>query len=396
LNDFKRDLDKYISATLIACPFVGSILRRLRIVATNHVETAAVSKTDILYINPDFWNMLPATDKAFTLAHEAMHIAMRDFKREGEKKHRAWNIVCDAVNNELLIELMKKPEKITVIFLYDLYKAASINIDYNDFKKMSKEEIYKLLKDKCKSGGDLSGDLSGKDFTGVVVREGDPEIYSSDKEDREEKWKQAVAVAYQAQKSIGKVPLGLKRIVDAMLKSKVPWTTILRQAVKNGLGKTIVSTYIRPSRKHEAFPGMRRFTIPSTWILIDTSGSIGQVELSQFMGEVYNVASLTDVKVICWDAYAYEILQAKNKNQVISIVMKKIRGGGGTEISKALEKTLKNMKKGDIVIVLTDGEIYDMKKAEKLFRDVSVKSSKAIFVSTCREHKIPGWTFIKI
>ena len=60
------------------------------------------------------------------------------------------------------------------------------------------------------------------------------------------------------------------------------------------------------------------------------SGSMNKEEIEQALGEVYSIARMSVVKVYCWDAEVYEEVTARNQSEVISKVVSKIRGGGGT------------------------------------------------------------------
>ena len=151
----------------------------------------------------------------------------------------------------------------------------------------------------------LDPDLLKKDkLEGKVLQEGDPEIYESKEDDpdaREEKWRDRIVRAYSAQKMAGRMPGRLKRMIDRLLNPKVSWETILRQAIITGLGKTIVASYRRPSRKHPSLPGSIRYTIPKLYFLVDMSGSMSDEEVTQAMTELYAVAKKCEFAVICWD-----------------------------------------------------------------------------------------------
>jgi len=464
VKKIKQEYDKVKGALIVAAPFINSLLSRVKVILTWSVETAAVTRNDIMLINPEFWLSLDWAGKAWVLGHETLHIAFRDAKRVGNRSSDKWNVAADAINNELQKQLMKMPYKlyifmITIDKLYNqflqIFKA--LNLEMEDLQKMSKEELYKILPEikggsgeikcpKCGSKnvrvkkldlnekkavfkcsdcgheweeeveispsagsgkgipipidavvGDLGEDI--KEIEGTVLQEGDPEIYNSnDETEIEEKWKENIARAYQVQKTIGTVPLALRRIVEELLKGKIDWRNLLRQAFRIGFGKTIVSTYKRPSRKHQDFPGIRRFTLPTVFFLVDASGSMSKKELEQALTEIYNVAGMCEVKVLSWDAQAYDIIVAKNKQEVVNKAFKAIRGGGGTIIAPALQKTLKHMKFRDIVVVFSDFEIFDLDKKEtkELLLSVASKSSVAIGLSTHRDVELPGWRFIKI
>lgn len=57
-----------------------------------------------------------------------------------------------------------------------------------------------------------------------------------------EEWRKAIVKAYAQQKVAGKVPAGLKRLVDDILQAKVDWRALLRQGFHNGYGKDFPHT----------------------------------------------------------------------------------------------------------------------------------------------------------
>jgi transcription elongation factor Elf1 len=234
---------------------------------------------------------------------------------------------------------------------------------------------------------------------GEILQRGDPEIYDKPtKEDVEEAVKKAVTSAYTQQKLAGKIPIGLKRMVDDLIEAKVSWHCLLRQAIRTGLGKTVVSSYLRPSRKHPSLPGIRRFTLPKVHVGIDTSGSISQEELRQFLSELFNISKQCEVIASSWDADVYESVRISKAGDVMNKFASSLRGWGGTEIYPWLERVNKTMKMRDLVVVMSDGQIWDIdyQRTQELLRKVASKASVAIFVTTHTEPKLEGWQIIKI
>jgi predicted metal-dependent peptidase len=186
-------------------------------------------------------------------------------------------------------------------------------------------------------------------------------------------------------------------MVDKLLRAKVDWTSVLRHALRNGHGRVVVSSYKRPSRKHPDFPGIQRYALQRTWNLIDTSGSIGEAELTQELSEVYVQAGDRPVSVVLWDAESYGVIEAKNRNEVLNRVLTGVKGGGGTVIAPALRTTLERMQYRDNVVILSDFDIYDLEEPEtrQLLSAVAAKSGVAVLVSSHREVDIQGWRFIK-
>jgi predicted metal-dependent peptidase len=416
INKIRAEYDKLKSALVAAAPFVNSILSRARVIISSSVPTAALTEHGVIVINPEFWEKLSWGGKAFVLGHEAMHGAFRDLKRIGKRDERAWNIVCDAVNNEMQKDLMKMPDEIAKfgMTLEKLSKELNLGVELDELRKMSKEELYRLLPKGGEGGGqqggdqdpkaclDVARDLKAGAGEGEVLQKGDPQIYGDGREregdSTDERWKDAVARGYDVQKSVGRVPASLRRIVDGLLRPQVPWHSIMRQAFRVGFGRTVISSYKRPSRKHPDFPGIKRYALQRTWNLIDTSGSIGEKELMQELSEVYDQAGDRPVAVICFDAKEYGVVEAKSKQEVITKVISSVKGGGGTVIADALRNTLSRMQYRDNVVILSDFDIYDLKESEteQLLSAVAAKSGVAILVSSRLEVSIPGWRFIKV
>ena len=398
IDKIRADYDKLKSALVAAAPFVNSVLSRARVVISTSVPTAGLTEHGVIVINPEFWERLSWGGKAFVLGHEAMHGAFRDLRRLGKRDQRAWNIVCDAVNNEMQKDLMKMPGDIEGFAV--TLERLGLEIDLKELQKMSKEEVYRVLPE-LPASLSFSEDLGAGDGEGDVLQEGDPQIYGDGREregeSTEERWKDAVARGYDVQKNVGRIPASLKRMVDKLLRAKVDWTSVLRQALRNGHGRVVVSSYKRPSRKHPDFPGIQRYALQRTWNLIDTSGSIGEAELTQELSEVYVQAGDRPVSVVLWDAESYGVIEAKNRNEVLNRVLTGVKGGGGTVIAPALRTTLERMQYRDNVVVLSDFDIYDLEEPEtrRLLSSVAAKSGVAVLVSSRREVDIQGWRFIK-
>jgi predicted metal-dependent peptidase len=398
IDKIRADYDKLKSALVAAAPFVNSVLSRARVVISTSVPTAGLTEHGVIVINPEFWVKLGWGGKAFVLGHEAMHGAFRDLRRLGKRDQRAWNIVCDAVNNEMQKDLMKVPGDIEGFAV--TLERLGLDTELKELQKMSKEEIYRLLPEGA-TNTSFSEDLGAGGDEGDALQEGDPQIYGDGREregeSTDERWKDAVARGFDVQKSVGRVPASLKRMVDKLLRAKVDWTSVLRYALRNGHGRVVVSSYKRPSRKHQDFPGIQRYALQRTWNLIDTSGSIGETELTQEFSEVYVQAGDRPVSVVLWDAESYGVIEAKNRNEVLNRVLTGVKGGGGTVIAPALRTTLGRMQYRDNVVVLSDFDIYDLEEPEtrQLLSAVAAKSGVAVLVSSHREVDVQGWRFIK-
>ena len=251
------------------------------------------------------------------------------------------------------------------------------------------EEEWKRLGE----GHDLSDDFVGEQ-EGEVIREGDSSLYEGSESELEERWKEVLENAQLAAKVAGREPLGaMLAEINSILKPKVDWRALLRTAVSIGLQKHI-STWKRLSRKSDNFPGFQRYGLKEVYALIDTSGSISERELEQFLGEIYGAAKCAKVLVRCFDADVYERLEVKRPSDA-KVIAKKMRGGGGTRITPALKKTLQEMRSGSVVVVMTDGHLFDGEEAKPLFTAIATRG-KGVIVTTDKTVDAPGWTQIPL
>ncbi len=426
-----EDIKRIRAALCGRAPFITSLLCRARIIETDRVGTAGVDKRTNIYISPTFWNALDFPSRTWVISHEIFHVSNLHPLREGGRiphpernpaAHVVWNVCADAVVNTTLEELIRNPamEK----FAVTADKIAGLTGEaVDEIRKMSVEELFDLFTKHGKddengtggivieidiipgrgsvSGGELVGgeEEGAGNKGGKVIQEGDPAFMDGSPDEIREAWKKYVARAYMAQKSTGTVPAGLERIVDELIKPFIDPRAMIRRSVRHGLGKLIISDWKRPSRRYPDFlPWTRRLRIPTIWTLVDASGSIGEDELKLFLGTVYEFAKHTEIKVVSFDTEAYDFVTARKPAEVISKVAKRIQGGGGTMIGKALEQTFQRMKNRDIVLVMTDMAIFDLDEPEvqRLLASVAGRAGACAFCTTERETPVKGWRAIKL
>lgn len=384
----------------VAAPFFASLLANARVMTSEYIDTAAVTDDGVIVLNPWFFSYLDANARVFVLAHEVAHVAFRDPQRRGDRDPEKWNAACDLVINELLMEFFSPGSLRGSILTFSkvLSRFSSWfeekKVRLEELRKMSKEQVYDLLPEEVKSSTDKMLPVRSRDVRGEVIQEGNPEVYG---DDSGEKWKERVAVAYARQKSAGRMPAALERIVKNYLRAKVDWRAMLLRCVRDGVGLSVVQSWKKPGRKSDDAPGLVRMAIPTVWCLVDTSGSMSDEELSQIIGEIAAIAGVAKVKVVCWDAEAYDEVTVRSRGDVPRLTLK---GGGGTVILPVLRKVLKTMRNKDVVVVFTDGEISDLNSRETVEALVSVASRAAaavMVVTRGAEVHLPArWTVIHV
>jgi predicted metal-dependent peptidase len=416
-----QDAHAYLLKTF---SFAGLVIYNLKIIFTKNIETAAVNGRHELLVNPDFFTKYNVRQRAFILAHEAYHIIFRDILRAKglgltrSEEWELWNVVTDGVNNHALIDALKliehEKQKLAPIQLSDIHKALlglGVLISMEELENMTKEEIYRLFLTKggsIKDGGVLSGDISeGKDkhpVDGDVIMEGDPGLYkdptvASDPNKAKDRINGIVDIARKYHKMhAGKLPDYLERLIDELLESKVTWSEYIPRLIRDRIGQEVISTWMRPSRRMpEVLPGYRFLTAPKVWVLIDVSGSIDDQAVKEFASEIYAITSYTGNKVIVisWEIEVKDEFELLNPEDVRKL---KFKGGGGTEIKKVLEYVSPRFEYNDVIIILTDGHIFDLEDGgvQYLLNQLGGKASAAVWGTKDVKYEVTPWINVKI
>lgn len=154
----------------------------------------------------------------------------------------------------------------------------------------------------------------------------------------------------------------LQKIELAMSPSKVNWRTIFRNTLTNSFDTVVLGrsdySYRRINRRTSGefiFPGMVSYE-PKVTIGIDTSGSMSKEELTLALIEVEEIAKKAlrrkdSLRVFCVDSKV-------SKNVYVDSVRKlQLFGGGGTDMSKAIEalEVLPKKSAPDVFVLVTDG-----------------------------------------
>jgi predicted metal-dependent peptidase len=416
-----QDAHAYLLKTF---SFAGLVIYNLKIIFTKNIETAAVNGRHELLVNPDFFLRFNVKERAFILAHEAYHIIFRDILRAKglgltrSEEWELWNVVADGVNNHALIDILKllpteinELDPVLLSKIQEILKKLGVQITMQDLENMTKEEIYRLFLTKggsIKDGGVLSGDISeGKDkhpVDGDVIMEGDPGLYkdptvASDPNKVKDRINRIVDIArkYHNMRA-GKLPDYLERLIDELLESKVTWEKYIPRVIRDRIGQEVISTWMRPSRRMpEVLPGYRFLTAPKVWVLIDVSGSIDDKALKEFASEIYAVTSYTGNKVIviAWDTEVKDEFELLNPEDVRRL---KFKGGGGTLIKEVLKNVAPRFDYHDVVIILTDGHIFDLEDGgvQYLLNQLGGKASAAVWGTKDVKYEVTPWINVEI
>ncbi|HRH82502.1 MAG TPA: VWA-like domain-containing protein [Thiobacillaceae bacterium] len=370
-------------------PFLGSLVMHLPLKAADPkwCETTATDARHFYY-NPGYIGRLTLEQTQFVLAHEAMHCALSHFARRNHRQKHRWDVACDyAVNMILDDERMQPPD------------AALMNATY---RGLTAEEIYPLLHqdppektqdmhlfdsdnpeggegepqeehasqdrgeqdeapDDQQDGGGGQPEPQEDESGGQGRQAGEmrdrPPPPPLDPDKLDEQWKGRLAAAAQAARQAGKLSQSLMRFVDNLLAPQLPWRALLARYMMNAARDDY--SFQRTSRR-EGDALMPRLYSQSVDVVValDTSGSIGEEELREFLSEIDALKAQVRAKVTlhaCDDKLAeggpwhYTMWEAMDLPEGVS-------GHGGTDFRPVFDWVHRDQLSPDLLVYFTDAE----------------------------------------
>ncbi len=311
-------------------PFFATLALFARIVLTETCPTAATDGRDLFW-NPEFLLSLGQAELDGVMLHEVLHAALLHVPRRGTRDPELWNIAADIVVNGIIAPLPG-------------FSLPKDTLRDKEMEKLSVEEVYELLQ----RGGGLGEVLCRfRDLLDLPTGATAVEL--------ENQWRQARTQAAVLVRSLGQgsLPAGLTRELGCLEPSRLDWRSHLwRYMVRT---PTDFSGFDRRFIGRGLYlEGLETETV-RVHVGIDTSGSISERELAQFLGEVHGILSaypdlLCDLYYV--DAAAYGPYRLGS-----GAALPPPQGGGGTDFRPffaAVERETQAEVEG-VCLYLTDG-----------------------------------------
>lgn len=387
------------TAMLLHVPFFASLMMDLmRIKVTKdpsiwhnmgmHPTAATDGKT--IWFYDEFLTSLDVKEAVFVMCHEIGHAMWQHMPRakhfidlgfEGEEfREDVWNIAGDFVINDMLVKsgIGKMPK----VGLHAPNKYTSEMMTDDVYRDLLKNSIRVPTPNKGKGqGGGGQGQQPGQGGSGDKDGDGQGDMsgatmdahINAHQQISEVELKRAVATAAEAAKAMGKMPAGMERFVETLLKPRVSWQERLRHHITRAAAREC-TTWKSPHRRRlvsqkiylPSYTGKGAGTIV---VVFDTSGSIGQRELTVFLSELADILDTCKpecVWLLSCDADIYEdaIHQLDEGSDIVNHPPK-IRGGGGTSFIPPFNWVEENDIDPACLIYLTD--MYGQFPAEPKF-----------------------------
>ena len=355
-------------------PYLSTLLFNLKIVESSQLPTLAVDDGWRMYYSPDFVMEQTAEALATMVLHEALHCVNQHGPRfralsQSRHLHVTWNFAGDVGINHVLDRAQMpwgdfEPLRFTHLSKFDVNSemgTEKIFFTIVEYYEQHPEEVNQFSD--C-------GSIIGGEARDYEISRGDSDnpAIKSDQQDviRDQVAQEILKHAYA--KGIGSIPGELLRWAQELLEPTIDWRKALAGAFRTSLATVLGRrdyVYTRPSRRQSAMrignheiilPSMRKPAPPAIAIIVDTSGSIGNDEITLFLSEVDGIVKANGISqgvtVIPCDADIGEIQKLRSRGAITSL---KLTGGGGTDMGVGIAAAGKLRPTPKIVIVLTDG-----------------------------------------
>ncbi len=363
-------------------PFYGLLLLSLNKKWDKRVPTAGVSKNGVnfqLTINEDFWNSLSDNHKRGLLKHELLHIGFFHIQCHDEfSNKKVANIAMDIEINQF-IDAEDLPEGGCTLESF---------AEYNLPPKAGCREYYKLLmqakeqEEQSGSGGKISDMTSMDDGeqhgSGTMVPDHGTWKDFEDLSEAEKKLLESQTahilkeIADSIEKSRGTIPGEFKGIIERLRHVEPPkfdWRSYVRRFA--GGAKEVFTKKLRrkDNKRFEENPGLKIKNKRHLLVAIDTSGSVSDKEVKEFLNEIHHIHKTgSEVTILQCDTTIRSIEKYKPNEDIT------LHGRGGTDFDPVLEYYNENQRKYTCLFYLTDGECStDVKPRGKMLWVISTR-----------------------
>ena len=361
------NIDSIKRRLLVKYPFFGSVVANSNFIAEPAIETAGTDGTTIYY-NPNFIESITNEEQTFVFAHEICHIAFDHIFRSEGKDKELWNIATDSIINAFLkqdgLPMVEGGVDIPDAINYD---AEEMYKKLLEEKKQQKQQDVghdthsmwdNAIKKKRQEQQSQSQQLDEKqneeqekkrnEEIKKLTELGEKEAFKQNKIARKKQLEELREALASKSHGHGSITNSERRnITDiGMSEPLIDWRRLLKEAVKYDVDWSYRNAGIEDGVVTAYLEEMPR---PETEIVLDTSGSINETLLRNFLRECKNILQTSKVKVGCFDTQFYGFAEIKDVSDIDNL---KFYGGGGTDFDAAVNAFTRKVENK---IIFTDG-----------------------------------------
>ena len=405
----KYDIEALKRKMLVKYPFFGSVVAGVKYKEERSVGTAGTDGKTIYY-NPDFLEKLSTDEQTFIFAHEVCHIAFNHILRSEGKNPQIWNTATDAVINQFLkrdgLKMVEGGVDIADAVNYDaeqLYNkmmqeqqqnqsgSGNGQQDQNQEQQQNQRGSGNGQQDQNKEQQDVGHDTHSlwedavkkhkeeraktsekkeslldrllnrkkeeqpKEKTEIEKKQeeleemGEKDAFKKNRDEKKQQLEELKqAIAKQASTPGTSTNRDIRTVSDiGTAKPLIDWRYILREAITYDVDWPYKNATLEDG---VLTANLEEIPTPETEIVLDTSGSINEILLKNFLRECKNILQQSRVKVGCFDTEFYGFHDIRTEEDIESM---KFEGGGGTDFDVAVNAFSRRVENK---IIFTDGE----------------------------------------
>tara|TARA_R110002020_G_scaffold326412_1_gene542075 strand:- start:79 stop:1239 length:1161 start_codon:yes stop_codon:yes gene_type:complete len=337
-------------------PFYGLFLIGLNKTFRKDIPTAGVSKNGIgvqLSVNPEFFDALNPLHRIGLLKHELLHISFGHLvMRDKFPNKKLFNIAADLEINQYIDSDYLPEGGITMEMFKDLNLKTRAGTTYY-YEKLDEAD----KNGQCQTLESLLNQMDGDSQYDHKTWDEFDELTEADKKLIQKQVEhQLKETAEQTEKRRGNVPGELAELINRLRTIEPPsfdWKGYLKRFVGNSSISYTKKLRRKYNKRYIENPGLKIKFKNNILVGVDTSGSVSNSELKEFMNELVHMHKT-----------GHKITVAQCDTQINSVEEFnprkdwEIKGRGGTDFQPVID--LYNKKKGvfTALIYLTDGEAY--------------------------------------
>lgn len=327
--------------------FFGSLALRQELKQDDTCKTMYTDGKTIGF-NSQFVESLTLGQLKGVLAHEVLHVGNLHHTRRNNRDFETWNDACDyAINDILLQSGFELPNG----GLSGMGTDKTAETIYNTLSK-------KKQSNQSNSQGNKNGNGQGNkssnfgEIRDAKNKQGQKPTQAEIAE-IESQARVNITQAMNQAKARGKLPAGLDRYIKEILKPVLPWKEILNRFLQEKTKNDY--TWIKPNRRYMSsgyyLPSLYSEELKEIAIAIDTSGSLNEKQLSEFINEIKDIVTKTKVTIIYCDSKVQAVEVFEKAEQIKT----NPRGGGGTDFRPPFYE-IENMQESPVCLIyFTDG-----------------------------------------
>jgi predicted metal-dependent peptidase len=360
-------IQKAKAKLMLEYPYFGTLASSLKLEKNNEILTFS-SDGEVMFYNSEYVDKLDIGDVEFMMANGAMHTVLKHHNRNAGRTLWLWQTATDYVVNNMLVKNgMQAP-------IYANYE--------KKFNGMYAEEVYELLRAEMQNDNQSSRDQeteqisevddvhaqnitmqkedissSSSENTEFDLDAKEPEEFSKtpSKDELNEEMKEQFEQVFQKLKRQGNLPKDLNLVIPEYFSHKVDWRELLYGYIASYAKSTY--SFVPPNMKY-LYRGIYLPSLSSDLlkivVAIDTSGSVDEELLKDFLGEINSIMQ-------SYPNYEIDLITADAKVQSHEVFLPgqslnyELSGGGGTDFRPVFEFIDQQINYPTILLYFTDG-----------------------------------------